>query len=251
MRVLVVEANPVSQQVLTLLLQRAGHDVERAGNGPQALEAFEKHTFDLILMSVALPQMDGLRATRLIRAREKVTGGRVPIIALTDQAQPAERQRCLAAGMDDCLLRPVRSPDLFAAIARLIGEAGKEQQAASTPGKEAQPEWTSPLREGNFPPEALVALVETFVGTIPDRLQALRQAVADEDARQIEKEAHSLKGALGAFSAQAATQAAASLERAGREQRLDQVPETFADLDARTASVLASMREFLQRSRRP
>src|SRR5262245_59813568 len=99
-KVLLVEDNPVNQQVMLMLLSRAGFAVELAANGREALEAFEKRPFDLVLMDVQMPEMDGIRATRLIRAREKVTGGHVPIIAVTANALPGERQRCLTAGMD-------------------------------------------------------------------------------------------------------------------------------------------------------
>lgn len=257
-RVLLVEDNPVNQQVMTLLLERGGYEVERAGNGREALELIDKRPFDAVLMDVAMPEMDGLRATRLIRAREKVTGRHVPIIAVTAHALQGERQRCLAAGMDDYLSKPIRSTELFPAIARLLGErtpesAGTGDGAARPAPAAVQPasavtasEWQSALASMGVPADALSKLVRTFVDTVPERVRTLRQAVHAGNAQDVYLTAHSLKGSLAVFSARAAVHAAAHLEALGRERQLADAPAALEQVEAEVATMLGSMRDYLQ-----
>src|SRR5262249_43081350 len=114
LRVLLVEDNPVNQEVLTLMLERAGHRVSVANHGREALLVLDAESFDVVFMALQMPEMDGLRCTRLIRQREKATGTRVPIVAITANALSGERQRCLQAGMDDYLPKPVRNHELAA-----------------------------------------------------------------------------------------------------------------------------------------
>src|SRR4051794_3738956 len=98
LHVLVVEDNTVNQRVLSLQLERAGHGVQVVNNGQEALDVLARETFDRVLMDLQMPQMDGVRTTRLIRQKEKAFGGRVPIVAVTASHSPQERQRCLSAG---------------------------------------------------------------------------------------------------------------------------------------------------------
>jgi signal transduction histidine kinase/DNA-binding response OmpR family regulator len=112
LRILLAEDNPVNQRVALRLLERDGHQVTIAGNGKEALQAFEMQTFDLILMDVQMPEMDGFEATAEVRARERVTGRHIPIVAMTAHAMTGDRERCLAAGMDDYLPKPIHSTDL-------------------------------------------------------------------------------------------------------------------------------------------
>jgi signal transduction histidine kinase/ActR/RegA family two-component response regulator len=117
LRILLVEDNVVNQKLAVGLLGRQGHTVVVAGNGKDALAALEADRFDVVLMDVQMPEMDGLAATRAIRAREKASGGHVPILAMTAYAAAGDRERCLAAGMDGCLPKPVHGTDLLAAVA--------------------------------------------------------------------------------------------------------------------------------------
>jgi CheY-like chemotaxis protein len=121
LRVLVVEDNAVNQRVVTRLLEKQGNSVKVAGNGCEALAAFEQQPFDLILMDVQMPEMDGLEATARIREIEKVNGGRVAILAFTAYAMKGDAERCLAAGMNGYISKPVRPEDLFSAIDRVLG----------------------------------------------------------------------------------------------------------------------------------
>jgi len=112
LRVLVVEDNPVNQRLTSRLLEKRGHRVTVTANGREAVESVEKQTFDLILMDVQMPEMDGFEATAVIREREKRNSAHTPIIALTAHAMKGDQERCLAAGMDGYLTKPIRSQEL-------------------------------------------------------------------------------------------------------------------------------------------
>jgi signal transduction histidine kinase/DNA-binding response OmpR family regulator len=120
LRILLVEDNPINQRLVQIMLERRGHTVEIAGDGHQALAAIEREVFHLALMDVQMPGMDGFEATAAIRAREQRSGARLPILAMTAHAMKGDRERCLAAGMDGYISKPINMTDLFAAIAAAV-----------------------------------------------------------------------------------------------------------------------------------
>jgi CheY-like chemotaxis protein len=127
LRLLLAEDNPVNQKLAVRLLEKQGHTVVVAGSGRAAVEALDRATFDLVLMDVQMPEMDGLEATAAIRTRERETasgcgteGRRLPIIGLTAHAMKGDRERCLAAGMDDYVCKPIQPQELFDAISRVV-----------------------------------------------------------------------------------------------------------------------------------
>ena len=124
LHILLAEDNEVNQQLAVKTLQKRGHTVVVAGNGREALAALEQETVDLVLMDVQMPEMDGFAATAAIREREKGTGRHIPIVALTAHAMKGDRERCLAAGMDAYVSKPLRVEELFDAIARFFPTAG-------------------------------------------------------------------------------------------------------------------------------
>jgi CheY-like chemotaxis protein len=119
LRILLAEDNAVNQLLATRLLEKQGHHVATVGNGRAALERLEKETFDLILMDIQMPEMDGFEATAAIRKQEESTGKHLPIVAMTAHAMEGDRERCLAAGMDGYIAKPVRAKDLIDAIENL------------------------------------------------------------------------------------------------------------------------------------
>jgi PAS domain S-box-containing protein len=242
LHVLLVEDTPVNQQVLTLLLRKAGHQVTVVDNGRKALEATGRETFDLVLMDVQMPEMDGLRCSRLIRAHEKAVGGHVPIVAVTANALQGERQRCLQAGMDDYLTKPVRSQELFGVIERLFGRHGPAAPALVGPA----PAWLAPLREMGFDDGAVSSLLRTFVEAVPGRLEALATGVGAGDLAAVAREAHKVKGSLTVFAVQPAIDAAARLEHLADEGQHGPLAGALADLEAAVEPLLASMRERLR-----
>ena len=122
-RILLAEDNPVNQKVAVRFLEKEGYRVTVAGNGREAVEALEQEQFDLVLMDVQMPEMDGLQATAAIRARERRTGARVPILAMTAHAMSGDRERCLTAGMDGYITKPIHKSELMRAIAGVAQEA--------------------------------------------------------------------------------------------------------------------------------
>jgi CheY-like chemotaxis protein len=122
------EDNLVNQKLAAILLQKRGHMVTLAGDGKQAVAAFEAGTFDLILMDVQMPEMDGMEATAAIRRREAATGSHIPIIALTAHAMKGDAELCLASGMDGYLAKPLRFADLYDTLNAFAGAGSVNTQ---------------------------------------------------------------------------------------------------------------------------
>ena len=123
LHILLVEDNLINQKVAQRLLEKAGHTVTIASNGKEAVDLLEHQTFDLVLMDVQMPEMDGLEATAVIRQQEEGTERHMPIVALTAHAMIGDREKCLEAGMDGYVTKPVQPPVLFQAMADAIGLA--------------------------------------------------------------------------------------------------------------------------------
>jgi CheY-like chemotaxis protein len=128
LRILLAEDNPVNQKVARHLLERAGHDVEVVGDGEAAVERWAAEDFDVILMDVQMPRMDGLAATAAIRERERGTEGHIPIVAMTALAMAGDRERCVAAGMDGYVSKPIDKNDLMGVLHRLVKQDQREPQ---------------------------------------------------------------------------------------------------------------------------
>ena len=128
LRILLAEDNQVNQRLARRLLEKRGHFVDVAGNGREVVQALEKASYDLVLMDVQMPEMDGMEATTHIRGKEKLSGGHQRIVALTAHAMKGDEERCLAAGMDGYLTKPIRPEELDELLVRCAGEG------AATPG---------------------------------------------------------------------------------------------------------------------
>jgi CheY-like chemotaxis protein len=134
--VLVAEDTAVNQTLIARLLEKHGHTVSVANDGKMAIAALARESFDLVLMDVQMPEMDGYEAAMAIREAERATGGHLPIIALTAHAMMGDREKCLAAGMDDYLSKPLKAQDLDAAIDRVLR---REAGASSASNRVAMP----------------------------------------------------------------------------------------------------------------
>jgi CheY-like chemotaxis protein len=129
LRILLAEDNPVNQKVARRMLEKERHSVTVVGNGCEALEALRLHPFDLVLMDIQMPEMDGIQAAALIREQERHSGGHIPIIALTAHAMSGDRERFMAAGMDGYISKPIRFPELVSEINRLKNKAVRASDA--------------------------------------------------------------------------------------------------------------------------
>jgi CheY-like chemotaxis protein/HPt (histidine-containing phosphotransfer) domain-containing protein len=224
LRVLLAEDNLVNQKLAVRILEKRGHSVVVASNGKEAVEALEREPFDLVLMDVQMPDMGGFEATFLIRAREQGTGQRVPIIALTAHAMKGDRERCLEAGMDGYVAKPIVPQELFQAIeevlpAQDLPEWRKGTEPVSNASSEAFDRALALERVGGDA-QLLGELAGVFLEQAPLWLADVRDAVAAGDASKLKRSAHTLKGAVSTFEAREAFEAARRLEVMGHEGNL-------------------------------
>ena len=237
-RVLLAEDNHVNQRLAQRMLERLGHESVVAANGLEVLRALEKETFDLVLMDIQMPELNGLQATAAIRAREQNGDGHLPIIAVTAHALAEDRERFLAAGMDGYLAKPLRSVSLEAAIAEVMGRPQGAPRAA-VPGL------VHDLLDRLGGDEALLReIVAIFVEETP-RLQArLHGAVARADTADLAGAAHSLAGSLANFGSTDALSLARELEEAGRREELERAPTLLARLDDALTRILGELEGY-------
>ncbi|MBU0987452.1 MAG: response regulator, partial [Proteobacteria bacterium] len=222
LRVLVAEDTPFNQKYIFRLLDRWGYEAVLAENGRKALEALSKESFDLVLMDVQMPEMDGLTATRAIRESEKQGGGHIPIIALTAHAMKGDRERCLEAGMDEYISKPISPDRLYHAIQVLV--PAKEPSAVDTDASAAiLPSFDkqSLLEAFEHDWSFFKDIVEMFVSDYPAMLDSIIAAVKAKDADTLQQTAHSLKGMLRNFQADAAAEKALSLENMARHGKFE------------------------------
>ena len=243
LRILLAEDNAVNRELTVRILSKRGHSVTVAANGKLALEALETQAFDLILMDVQMPEMDGFEATGAIRKQEAVTGTRIPIIAMTAHAMKGDRERCLAAGMDGYISKPVQAEELLKlAEAFATGDGGPIDSAKEPVHSVMDRNLALARVDGD---ESLLAdLAKLFIEESPKMLAAVRQAVSSKDPERLQRAAHSLKGAVATFAAQNACEAALRLERLGRAGDLADAEKAYASLESqieRLRSVLENL----------
>jgi CheY-like chemotaxis protein len=244
LRVLVADDNAVNQKLARRVLEKRRCLVETVNSGVGVLRALESHTFDLVLMDIQMPEMDGFEATAAIRRTEELTGEHMPIIALTAHAMKGDRERCLASGMDGYIAKPIQVSDLFALIDRLLPPPKPHEEAYEPPQVEDVVDEIS-LRDRVDSDEALLReLIELFRTDCPTSLKQIGDAVAAGSARELEVAAHSFKGAIGTFAAKPAFDAASRLEAMGRDNRMDGASQAFKNLEIeidRLQSALAAI----------
>jgi PAS domain S-box-containing protein len=251
LRVLLAEDNFINQRLAARLLEKQGHEVVVANNGMEALAALEREKFDLVLMDVQMPEMSGLEAAAAIRKREACRGGygpkgaAVPVIAMTAHAMKGDRERCLDAGMDGYVCKPVRGAELYEAIARVVPTAGSAQE---TPRPSGAPERDEELDCSELMDQVagdlglLREVVRVFLETYPGMLAQVKEAVDRRDATALYRSAHALRGVVSNFRSRAAD-AALRLELMGRNQDLSGAEEAHVAL----ASALERLRPALAR----
>jgi len=243
LRILLAEDHPVNQILARKILQKRGHMVTVAGNGREALAALAAERFDLVLMDIQMPELDGLEATRLIRAGTDPRIDReIPIIALTAHAMAGDRERLLAAGMSDYLGKPL---DAALLIQTVEGLGDEDRRLAERKPEMAPPvlDWPGALSRLGGDQELLREILAFFNENAPQQLAAMRQAMADGDAPSLERLAHSLKGAALYIGAERLGQAARSLEAAAKASWLQTAQTLLTELEAELCHLLPLLAE--------
>jgi PAS domain S-box-containing protein len=233
LRVLLGEDNSVNREVATTALRKLGHEVVVAGNGLEVLAVFARDQIDLILMDVQMPVMDGLEATSRIRQKEQGSGRRTPIIGLTAHAMKGDRERAIAAGMDDYLTKPLRLQDLAGMLHKWTPSAN----ANSLPPSELDERKL--LDELGGDETALRRLLQLFLETTPPLLADLRSASSAGNVEKLFRVAHTLKGSFMQVGNGAAGGIASQIEEAARNKSVagtaalvDQLEVVFAELES-------------------
>ncbi len=255
LRILLAEDNAVNQKLVTALLTRKGHTVVVVATGKAALEALRLEPFDLVLMDLQMPEMGGIQATQLLREREQENGGHIPIVAMTAHAMQGDRERCLTAGMDDYLTKPVQIHSLLGVIERMtscsaqpINQPGSKQSSQTRIAGDSQLN-PSPnvvpglmifdqeyvLSQLGHDHALLVELASLFLADLPTWLAKAQQAITQADASALTQVGHTLKGALGGLGAKAGVAAALQLEQASTSENPSLIKSAYHLLEKEMA----------------
>jgi len=226
--VLVVEDNPVNRKLVVVRLEGMGFATAVATNGREGVEAVAGSSFALVLMDCQMPEMDGYEAARLIRQHERATGGHVPIVALTAHAMPGDRERCLAAGMDDYLPKPVRvealqaalrrwAPVLTPSLERRTGDATAEQGPPPAAPAMLDEKTLAALRtmEDAADPHFLADLIALYLAEAPTHIEEIRYSVTSGAGERVRRAAHTLQGSSASLGALPLAELCRAMERAG------------------------------------
>lgn len=217
LHILLAEDNPVNQKLAIRMLEKRGHRVALAANGKQALAALEKTAYDLVLMDVQMPEMDGLEATEKLREREKNTGKHQPVVAMTAMAMKGDRERCIAAGMDGYLSKPIRPQELDEVLDAYVVLERVHLKPTMLPAPHEPSIITPELLERIDGDRAFLSeLLDLLRENYPKQISAAREAARTSDSATLERVGHALKGALGNLAAPISTRLAEELESMGR-----------------------------------
>jgi signal transduction histidine kinase/DNA-binding response OmpR family regulator/HPt (histidine-containing phosphotransfer) domain-containing protein len=227
--ILLAEDHEVNRMLMERLLTRRGHRTLHADNGLEVVRLTALHPVDLVFMDCQMPQLDGYEATRRIRDREAHGGGHVPIVAMTAHAMAGDRERCIAAGMDDYLAKPLRPEELETVLTRWVadgdgnGHGGSPPPRAPEPEPEPEPAGAEPLDEErfgelarDFPPNVVRDVVHAFIDSTPSIIERIVLAAAGDDHVEVAQGAHRLKGGCLAVGAGTLNDLATELEQLGR-----------------------------------
>jgi CheY-like chemotaxis protein len=259
LNILVAEDNPVNQRLVIELLKTRGHRVALASNGKEAIEAIEEEDFDLVLMDVQMPEMDGLEATRHIREREqRATSNEqpatsIPIIAMTAHAMKGDREKCLESGMDDYVSKPINVENLFGVIEKFSRKLNNHKNIKSFPSLKKTETKSKEVFDLSKAMEVVAGnkeifkeIANMFLESSPASIAQIREAIAGGDALALERAAHSLKGSVGHFGARRAFEAAYHLEKLGRKKEMGEADSAFSTLEKELTALRPEMKRALR-----
>ncbi|MDO8282237.1 MAG: response regulator [Thermodesulfovibrionia bacterium] len=239
--ILLAEDNPVNQKVAQKILTKAGYQVDIVENGRLALEALDKKKYDIVLMDIQMPEMDGIKATNEIRLREN-NGMHTTIIAMTAHALKGDFERCIEAGMDDYLSKPIEPQEMLEKISKWVRSkivipkpiATKTTDDITESG--AKPESDTPvdiksaMARFDDDKDFYKELLNEFLSYVPDKIKAIEDAVASGDTDTVQKNAHSIKGAAGNLSATRVQSLALAIEHKGRNNDISGLTQLVDNL---------------------
>ena len=252
--ILLAEDNAVNQKVATRLLEKWGHKITVAGDGFAVLEAIKKNRFDLILMDIQMPDMDGLETTMRIRQQESIEGGHIPIIAATAHATQHDKDVCLRSGMDDYISKPIRREELFRVLKNVADKVVPAKQVPAGPPAAAQAAEVA----GEMPPVDKAKVLERFGGdeemfkevsalfleTCPQLMENTHAALCAGEFPTLARAAHTLKGSLGNFAAGAAFEASLKLEKAAKQSDHEMAQQAWNQLVAEVKKVTVALEQL-------
>jgi two-component system sensor histidine kinase/response regulator len=250
LRILLAEDSLVNQKLVVALLEKAGHDVTLANNGREAVAAFESQEFDVVLMDVQMPEMDGFEAAAEILSRQRRRAICVPIIAMTAHALPGDRQRCLEAGMTGYLPKPIRAEQLGATLLDATGarhsprDTRPEGHRVCDPGFSWEEAWAAVREDGGL----LMELVEAALDETEKQWKAIQQALANRDTRTLRLAAHSLKGSVRYFGETEAYREAFRIEQLARDKKVDWQDISPDQLGRALENVRSELAEYVGKS---
>lgn len=249
LRVLLAEDSLVNQRLAVGLLERHGHRVTIANNGRQALDLVAGDGFDVVLMDVQMPELDGLEATRLIREQEQQTGRHLPIIAMTAHALKGDRERCLACGMDEYVSKPIRERQLLTALHAVLGESVPPPPAEACDHSAVVDSdvinWDVALKVCAGDRELLRDIADAFLEEHPRRLDELRRAIDTSDWELLHRAAHTIKGSMRYFGAHAVFDRAFGLEQLAARKSLDGAEEILTLLKQELAKLVPHLINYV------
>ncbi|HEV8000381.1 MAG TPA: response regulator [Planctomycetaceae bacterium] len=246
-RILLAEDNPVNQRVAMHILQKGEHSVVAVGNGREAVDALAREDFDVVLMDVQMPEMDGFEATDAIRTREQITGRHVPIVAMTAHAMQGDRERCLEAGMDDYLSKPVRAAQLLELIQKFAPKPATApvfQARAAMAGERPVFDRETALERINGEEQLLDEVIQLFLSDAPSRLAEVRASLEQGDPKRLQIAAHSLKGAAGYVGAERTSAQALKLEELGQKGDLSPALDEYRQLEHEIEQLRQAIADF-------
>jgi signal transduction histidine kinase/DNA-binding response OmpR family regulator/HPt (histidine-containing phosphotransfer) domain-containing protein len=253
LKILLAEDNAVNQMLALRLLEKRGHLVTVVRNGREAVEAIERERFDVVLMDVQMPEIDGFEATALIRRREKSGDGHsrhIPIIAMTAHALKGDRDRCLDAGMDDYVSKPLQFERLFEAVEVYADQPGVAVSAIASATATATQQPIDPpvtlnragvLQRLGGDAELLQVIRGVFVQEYPQLLESIHVAIDERDAVKLRRAAHTLKGALSNFGDSPALLTAQALETMGKANLLEEAEGSYRQLVEQMAHLQSTL----------
>ncbi|HXO96813.1 MAG TPA: response regulator, partial [Chthoniobacterales bacterium] len=242
LRILLAEDNEVNQRVALYQLRMLDHQVDLARNGVEALKLFDENEYDAVLMDIHMPELDGYAATAEIRRREG-DRKRTPIIAMTANALPEDREKCLAVGMDDHLAKPVQASALVRVLEQWVANTEPANIEPLPPATDLQPLINSGM--GDIIPR----LVEIFLDTAPHDIEKAVAALRSSQATDLEEAAHKLKGSCSNLGAARLRDLCQQLEKLGRDGSLQTAPELLASVEEEFGRVRTELVDALDRHR--